>query len=248
MTLFRSGVKTIACGAAITLFSLYFAEAFCAAASVEVSPCENSSQKPIIHIQPAEVRTHKLKVTLSAGALSTEPIKPMQQLKITKDGSIVVPQVAPGRYLVSVKSAENIGAALCVDIGSDPPGQTSVFTLKLNPLSPPNPTLAELLTAAKNKGSAEQVRQFHGVVRDPSGAGISGVTITAYKDGIQNKKHRSAIYSDKAGDFFFPLPEGKYVVSFEIAGFKTQFMAIEIAKDGGEKTLPVALQLGEVSE
>ncbi|HEY2117840.1 MAG TPA: carboxypeptidase-like regulatory domain-containing protein [Candidatus Acidoferrum sp.] len=239
MRITRVGAEIMVRYATIALFFLCYAEFSHAVASIEVIPCDNSSQRPVIH---------RLKATLSSGVLSTETNRPIVQLKIAKDGSIALPQLAPGSYLASVKSAEDIGATLCVNIGSDPSLQKSVFTLKLNPLSPPNPTLDELLATAKSKGVAQRVKELRGVVIDPAGMGIPGVIITGYKDGIQNKKHTRAIRSDKAGDFALYLSEGQYVVSFEVAGFKTRFITVEIAKDGEEKGVPVVLQFGEMSE
>ena len=85
-----------------------------------------------------------------------------------------------------------------------------------------------------------------GTVTDPAGAAISGATakLTNTETGLlQNAT------SDGAGNFrFLLLPPGNYSLQISVAGFKTflrEGLVVEVDRSLG---VPVALQVGQVSE
>src|SRR5258706_7714489 len=65
---------------------------------------------------------------------------------------------------------------------------------------------------------------IHGTVKDESGGGVPGVTVTLSSPALQVGK--LVIISDAEGNYRFgELPAGTYRITFELAGFKTAVIA-----------------------
>ncbi len=87
---------------------------------------------------------------------------------------------------------------------------------------------------------------FHGTVTDPSGAVVSGATVTLVNE---NTRATSRAKTGSAGDFVFTfVPPGVYTARIEMAGFKT-LNSTGITLSAGQQALQTfTLQLGQVSE
>ncbi|MGH8247973.1 MAG: carboxypeptidase regulatory-like domain-containing protein, partial [Gammaproteobacteria bacterium] len=87
---------------------------------------------------------------------------------------------------------------------------------------------------------------FHGTVTDPSGAVVSGATVT-----LTNENTRAAMVKKTAssGDFVFTfVPVGVYALRIEASGFKT-YTSAGISLSAGQQALQTfVLQLGQVTE
>ncbi len=87
---------------------------------------------------------------------------------------------------------------------------------------------------------------FHGTVTDPSGALISGASVT-----LTNESTRAAMQqtSGSEGEFVFAfVPPGVYTLRIEASGFKTLTVAGISLSAGQQARLTYALQLGPVTE
>ena len=89
------------------------------------------------------------------------------------------------------------------------------------------------------------VGSVDGIVKDPSGALLTGVKITL--KNVDTEIVRSTV-STEEGYFFFPLvPPGNYEVEAEKAGFKKGAQEISV-RTGIRSTADFALQLGQINE
>src|SRR5712692_8683362 len=86
--------------------------------------------------------------------------------------------------------------------------------------------------------------RISGFVRDPSGAIVSGATVTAVS--VEQQLTRSAV-SDNTGFFnLLAMPPGLYEVAVEAKGFEKQVQTNVQLAQGESLRLDVAVRLGAV--
>lgn len=93
---------------------------------------------------------------------------------------------------------------------------------------------------------AQTLGRLVGVVRDPSGAGIPGATVT-----VKNEATGIEVTAVTTNDGRFLLPQmavGSYTVTVSITGFKTATYSAVKIEPGQEYSLPVSLAVGDISE
>lgn len=206
---------------------------------VEVLNCQASTQNakilPLLEGKP--IREVKLSIT-------TPENKPVQFVSVNKRGIATLPTLPPGRYIVHALAADNRGAVVCLEISSRKVGSAKSFSLKLGVLPPPPLTFEDLLSAAESQPPRERLQTFTGVVQDPGTAIIPGSEIQIFPKGVHDQAHSILLKSDESGRFSTPLPDGSYVVVFQMPGFRTQFVTVEIVHDGEAKDLTITLQIG----
>src|SRR5437868_8806627 len=106
--------------------------------------------------------------------------------------------------------------------------------------------LIPVLTCAAAFGQAQGTAQINGVVKDPSGAVLPGVEVTATQ--TSTNQTRQAI-SDERGNFVLSnLPIGPYKVEVVLPGFRTFVQTgIELGLNQNPN-LSVTLEVGQVSQ
>src|SRR5260370_28495768 len=93
---------------------------------------------------------------------------------------------------------------------------------------------------------ADAVGRGAGVVRDGSGAVVSGAKVTLTRTGTNAVLTRT---TDGSGAFqFLELPPDTYTLSVEAPGFKRMTLSRVVIQVDQASTLDVVLQLGQVSE
>jgi iron complex outermembrane receptor protein len=101
-----------------------------------------------------------------------------------------------------------------------------------------------LLVSGAAVAWAQPAAQLAGIVRDPAGHVVPGVTVTAIGDSPGTSR---AVVSDDQGQYRFGmLRPGHYLVQATLAGFAPWRSEIELAT--GDTTLDVALAVGPVAE
>lgn len=79
--------------------------------------------------------------------------------------------------------------------------------------------------------SAQPQGRLNGVVRDATGAGIPGVTVTAASQGARDSRTTTAA----DGSYSFSLAPGPYEVTASVPGFRRVTQAIEVAGDASKQ-------------
>ena len=105
--------------------------------------------------------------------------------------------------------------------------------------------LLVLATATFASAQGNPTGAIRGVVADPEGLPMPGVTVTIASPALQGTK---TVVTSGNGDFMIPfLPPGEYTATFELAGFQTQQKTIGVAM---AETAPmrVTLAIASVSE
>ncbi|HSK07952.1 MAG TPA: TonB-dependent receptor [Vicinamibacterales bacterium] len=98
--------------------------------------------------------------------------------------------------------------------------------------------LIALAAAASAYAQGNPTGVIRGVVSDPDGLPIPGVTVTVASPALQGTR---TVITSANGDFIIPfLPPGEYVVTFELEGFATQKQTIGVAM---AETRPMQLKL-----
>jgi hypothetical protein len=87
---------------------------------------------------------------------------------------------------------------------------------------------------------------LYGVIKDPSGAVLPGVSITATHQGTGQSR---SVVSDERGEFALPaLPVGTYTLKLELPGFKTYTNQGMQLNSGQNVRQTFVLEVGQVSE
>src|SRR2546428_2862231 len=87
---------------------------------------------------------------------------------------------------------------------------------------------------------------IQGVVSDKSGAVLPGVTIRVTNLGTNQVRE---VLTNETGSYFVPLlPVGKYEVSAELSGFKTEVKTGLELQVEQKLNLPFTLEVGQMSE
>ena len=100
------------------------------------------------------------------------------------------------------------------------------------------------LLAAVAAASLAQIATLRGIIRDPAGAIVAGVTVTA-KDTTTGRQVRAK--SDPNGIYQLLLSPGKYEVRAELVGFRIESFRVDIGA-GVTVARDITLQIGSVTE
>jgi len=163
-----------------------------------------------------------------------------------EDGVVAPPALPPGEYCIVASADLNLRSDLCLRVVSHSKGKTSSFSMEL--IATRFPTWEQRLAAAEQMPFQARLRDFGGVVRDPSGAAISCVSIEVMRKGTQGKERVTQFTSDKDGGFWSDLADGAYIAVFSAQGFSTQLVPFEIAKTEGSGDLQIRLDIGAATE
>ena len=159
-------------------------------------------------------------------------------------GSAELQNLAPGTYCIKATADPKLGAVLCLVVSNAPCRKRSEFLLKLAPLPPPPPTLAEQLERASKLPPQVRARAFEGIVTDVAGAPIPGAGLVVYVHRSGRNPGLIRLEADADGQFSVPLNPGRYTAGFQSPGFQTRFVGFEIGPDASEESVPIVLQIG----
>jgi hypothetical protein len=165
-------------------------------------------------------------------------------LKTDARGTAELRNLAPGTYCITATADPRLGADLCLDVLKGHDRKRTEFSLKLAPLPPPPPTLAEQLEQAAKSPPEVQAREFKGIVTDVVGAAIRGAGVVVYVSRSGEKPTLIKLEADEDGRFSMPLNPGRYAAAFQSTGFKTRFVSFEIGPDESQAIVPIVLQIG----
>jgi hypothetical protein len=165
-------------------------------------------------------------------------------LKTDARGTAELRNLAPGTYCITATADHRLGGDLCLDVLKGHDRERTDFSLKLAPLPPPPPTLAEQLEQAAKSPPEVQAREFKGIVTDVAGASIRRAGIVVYVERPGEKPRLIRLEADEEGRFSVPLNPGRYTAAFQSSGFKTRFVSFELGPDESQAIVPVVLQIG----
>jgi hypothetical protein len=136
-------------------------------------------------------------------------------------------------------------ADLYLDVSRKMAKRVSSFSMNL--IENQYPTPEQLWATAEEEPVKDRPETFNGTVYDPSGAGVSGVSIEVVRKGTQGKERVAQLESGSDGGFSAHLAEGGYVARFSMPGFQIALLPFEVTKQGSGE-LRVILQLGRATE
>jgi hypothetical protein len=165
-------------------------------------------------------------------------------LSTSDQGVASLPTLSPGRYLISATAVGGLGADLVLDVSKRRGHKASLFSMELGVRPPPPPTIEEKMTGAEKAFARESVKEFRGILQDPSGAGVPNASVDVYAKGSRGKSHALEIKSDQTGHFSATLADGTYTVLFQAPGFQTEILVLEISGNAEAKDLRISLKLG----
>jgi hypothetical protein len=155
-------------------------------------------------------------------------------------GKVLPPKLPPGHYHVVASAAKNLRADLYLDVSAQANEKASDFSMGLD-ISDIMPD--ELFTKAEQMPIKDRVRVFHGLVRDPTGALISGVSIEVVRKGSQGRDRVVRFKTGNKGQFSARLSNGSYIALFSTPGFQIKFVPFEVTEQGSGDLI-VTLELG----
>src|SRR5258706_9977986 len=107
-------------------------------------------------------------------------------------------------------------------------------------------TVASLFLAVPEARGQVTTATLYGVVKDPSGAILPGVSVTVTHQGTNLTRET---VSDERGEFALPaLPAGPYAIKIELSGFKTYTSSGLTLGAGQEVRQSYALEVGAMAE
>lgn len=180
----------------------------------------------------------QIKIFKSKPGLGEESA-PLAVLTSTQDGRVSPPTLSPGHYHLRATSDARLIADLYLDVSTQ--AEASAFSMELAPN--PFPTREDRIATAEQSSARERVKEFRGVVYDPSGAVIPGVSIEIVRRGTEGRDRAAQVKSGGAGAFVASLSEGSYVALFFSPGFQIRVVAFDVSRQGSFD-LKVTLQLG----
>jgi TonB family protein len=178
----------------------------------------------------------------------------------------IVDPAAPPDPLFSKGSAMPIVLSLValmfagrIAVGQTPPAPSPsprAAIVALPSITVVNPPTALAIETVRPTGTDPAVRMdrsapqaqgsIHGDVTDQAGARMPGVTITV--EPVSASGARRTALSDASGQFAVPnLPDGTYLVSAALSGFRRDLRRVEIASGAALSEL-IQLQVGTLSE
>jgi hypothetical protein len=195
----------------------------------------------VLNVEPSSQRIRIL--TMHSGTpvsnARVEVDELLMSVSTNKEGIARLRISRPGKYLVTANTFDGLGAEIILIVSKGKQKTRSSFTLNLL-------SFEDKIVAAENAG-AMKLRQFDGIVTDPSGAALAQTKIEVFKKGSRGKSQAAATESDSAGHFFAQLPDGFYTGVFSVPFFSTCIVVFEIAKGDDSavaKDLRIMLQLG----
>lgn len=159
-------------------------------------------------------------------------------------GAAELLDLAPGTYCITATADARLGADLCLLVSKGHVPERSEFSLKLAPLPPPPPTLAEQLENAAKSPPQVRARRFEGIVTDMVGAPIPRAGVVVYVRSSEKKPNLIRLETDEEGRFSVPLNPGSYAAAFQSPGFATRFVGFEIGAAEPQESAPIVLQVG----
>src|SRR5215470_14489855 len=104
-----------------------------------------------------------------------------------------------------------------------------------------------VLSLASTAARAQvETAQISGIIKDPSGAVLPGVQVTATQTATGAK--RSTV-SNETGNYVLPsLPPGPYMLQAELPGFKSHVQTGIVLQVDERPEINIVLQIGQVSE
>ncbi len=195
---------------------------------------------------------------------------------ITDDhGEVVLPELNPGRYTVSVSPTPGpargnffeICLAPCPDDGMetnelvqeslDGPARVidrdsmalSELWMDISPANPAqDPRWTGAIASAERETITSRMPALSGVVQDRSGTVIPGTWIDIVAKGTQGKNHVALVCTDQAGGFSAKLADGDYVAFFTAPGFAVRAVPFTIAAEANAGELKVILDIGVATQ
>jgi 5-hydroxyisourate hydrolase-like protein (transthyretin family) len=165
-------------------------------------------------------------------------------LSTNDQGVATLPTLSPARYLIAATAVGGLGADLVLDVSKGLGHKTSLFSMELGVRPPPPPTIEEKMTGAEKASAREAVKEFRGILQDPSGAGVTNASVDVYPKGSRDKTQALEIKTDESGRFSAFLADGTYTALFQAPGFQTEIVVLEISADAQRKELQTVLKLG----
>lgn len=227
--------------AAFAVAFIFGSTGFACARSVEVMVCHPMQQ----HASLSAVRDGK-SVNHFKLDIYDRKGKKIRSLFSDPSGTVSLPRLRRAEYMLQGREEDNAGDIVCVDLVSRNTATESSLVMTFHPLPPPEPTLTDLVSQAA-ESSSRQLRQLHGVIKDPSGAVVRGVAIEVFKATPRVRKPFATTKSDVAGRYAARLADGRYVIEFEAPGFHPQFVSVTINPNNHDDELLITLRLGSVT-
>ncbi len=217
-----------------------------ASPSVEVVATQKSSPRiRVVFLMSGApqkgVRVEVYRYTLSSG----EESRALLSLTSDNEGKVTPPVLSPGHYHLVASVERNMRADLYLDVSRKMAKRVSSFSMNL--IENQYPTPEQLWATAEEEPVKDRPETFNGTVYDPSGAGVSGVSIEVVRKGTQGKERVAQLESGSDGGFSAHLAEGGYVARFSMPGFQIALLPFEVTKQGSGE-LRVILQLGRATE
>jgi hypothetical protein len=220
---------------------LIAAKAAIACSVVEV--VETVPSSPNVRLTVLKDGIPQQNVTVVA-TLQTNGQKVGPALTTDAHGAAELRNLAPGTYCVTATADPRLGADLCLGVSNGHGRKRSEFSLKLAPLPPPPPTLAEQLENAAKAPPQVRAREFEGIVTDIAGAAIPRAGVVVYVHSSEKKPNLIRLEADEEGRFSVPLNPGSYTAAFQSPGFATRFVGFAIGPAEPQESAPIVLQVG----
>jgi len=164
-------------------------------------------------------------------------------LSTDRHGVASASEVPPGRYRVVATGRDKLLAELYLDVSKASRNQPTLFVMNLGAPITRVPSAGAAWEAAEKAPVTELVREFGGLLLDPSGASIPGAEIQVLRKDSQPAVV-AKLKSDEAGRFATRLADGTYVAFIQMPGFRRQVLAFEVARTAGPKQLRISMQIG----
>src|SRR5438105_6173127 len=192
-----SGVGSTIAAWSLLLAILSFPLCSAASVKVEVPSKSSSNVRLTVLLNGKPQKGAKIKIyryELGPG----EEAKPRFSLISDKEGMAFPPKLALGHYHVVASAAKNLRADLFLDVSEHDNEKASEFPMLLET---GDITHEQLFAKAEQMPIKERVKVFNGVVRDPAGALIEGVSIEVVRKGSQGRDRIARLKSGKRGQF-----------------------------------------------
>ena len=169
------------------------------------------------------------------------------KVKLTTDetGAVRLPTLKPAGYCLRAWVGFELEANICLAVSNEKEMPSS-FTVNLAATSA---HLFEVsVQAAESRPPSAHVKEFSGVVRDPTGTAIPRAVIAVGPVGDRKESHAKKVTSDESGRFSLGLKRGVYTALFEAPGFQTRVLVFELSSSGSSENLQIKMDIGECSE
>jgi hypothetical protein len=203
--------------------------------------------EPVYHPSSEKVRVTVLLYgkPLKDAKLEFSPVtenKSGVSLSMDRRGVASAPELLSGRYRLVAAGLDKLTTESYLDVSKSSRNQPTMFVMNL--ATPPAWTpVGAAWEPAEKAPVTELVREFGGLLLDPSGASIPGAEIQVlHKDSLPAVVAK--LKSDEAGRFATRLADGTYVAFIQMPGFQTQVLAFEVARTAGPKQLRIPMQIG----